>query len=444
MITQFKNKKIGIWGLGVIGRAAIKLFRSQDAQVTVCDARNLHAEEHDLLAQYNVNFVEQKNIDTFLQEHDYILPSPGIDTRSYSNYHYKFITELDVFAALCKKPIITITGSIGKTTVTSLLWQSLNQQHIPTLVGGNIGIASFNLLAEQEKADYIVLEASSFQLEYVSSFAPYLAIWTNFYPNHLDRHATSDGYFKAKYNSIIHAQHALVPLDIAHKLPEIKSTISFFSFVQPTQKQLETYKNHCLFFIQDKKILVYARDKQQSLVDLHSLPDISFADNWLVVCAALYLLNALPKQFGNNYQLPEHRVEKVATINNIAFYNDSKATIPEATVAAVSQFSGKPIRLFLGGLSKGVDRSILIKQLKNKVYFIYCFGKEAELLFSFCKQEQIPAYAAATLDDAFAHCIKQAKAGDIVLLSPSGSSYDLFKNYEERGRYFKKLVQSLR
>jgi UDP-N-acetylmuramoylalanine--D-glutamate ligase len=446
MITSFKNKKIGIWGLGVVGRAAVQLLSSQSAHVTVCDKRLLQPQERDFLTSCHANFIEQNNLDNFLHEQDYILPSPGIDTRAYQQYQNKCITELHIFAILCTKPIITVTGSIGKTTVTSLLGQTLNQQKISTLIGGNIGIASFGLLSQQEHANYIVLEVSSFQLEQVRHFAPQLAIWTNFYPNHLDRHTTADEYFKAKYNSIMHqtsAQQALVPLALADKLPPSQSTLSFFSPTNPTQQQFEYYSNHQLFFIQDKKIVVHAAGQQHILVNLEELPLLSFTDNWLIVCAALYLLNALPNHFDNKYQLPEHRLEKVATIQEVTFYNDSKATIPEATLAAVTQFSEKPAHLFLGGLSKGVDRSLLIKQLKDKVHFIYCFGKEAELLLSFCEQEQIPACATDTLDEAFNLCIQQTTAGDIVLFSPSGSSYDLFANYEERGNYFKKLVTSL-
>lgn len=448
MITPFKNKKVGIWGLGVVGRAAVQLLSSQNAHVTVCDKRLLQSEERDFLISCHANFIEeQSNLNSFLHEQDYILPSPGVDTRAYQQYQHKFIAELDIFAILCTKPIITVTGSIGKTTVTSLLGQTLNQQNISTLIGGNIGIASFNLLNHQEHAHYIVLEVSSFQLERVKYFAPQLAIWTNFYPNHLDRHSTADEYFKAKCNNIAHqksTQQALVPLAIADKLPPTCSVLSFFSSIKPTQQQFEQYENHTLFFIQDKKIVVHVTREEYILAHLDELPSLSFASNWLVVCAALYLLDALPKKFENKYQLPEHRIEKITTSNNIAFYNDSKATIPEATLAAVIQFAGKPIHLFLGGLSKGVDRSLLIKQLKNNVHFIYCFGKEAELLLSFCEQEQIPACATTTLDEAFNRCIQQLTAGDVVLFSPSGSSYDLFNNYEERGTYFKKLVDNLR
>lgn len=446
MITSFKNKKIGIWGLGVVGRAAVQLLSSQHAQITVCDKRILHPQEYDWLTHHNATFVEQKNLDNFFQEHDYILPSPGIDIRAHQNYQHKFITELDIFASLCTRPIISVTGSIGKTTVTSLLGQSLNHQHMPTLIGGNIGTASFDLLSQQEHAHSIVLEASSFQLEHVRFFAPHLAIWTNFYPNHLDRHTTAEEYFNAKCNSMMYqtsAQQTLVPLDLADKLPVTNGIRSFFSATCPTQEQSERYNNHQLFFIQDKKIVVQTGKKHRILTHLNELPEISFAHNWLVVCAALYLLDALPKRFENNYQLPEHRMEKIAVVQGITFYNDSKATIPEATLTAVAQFTGKPVHLFLGGLSKGVDRSMLIKQLKNNVNFIYCFGKEAELLLSFCQQEEIPACATATLDESFNRCIKQAAAGDIVLFSPSGSSYDLFTNYEERGNYFKTLVFSL-
>lgn len=446
MHITLNNKKIGIWGLGVMGTAAVKFLSAQGAQLMVCDAKDLTSQEQLFLAKHHAHYINQKNITDFFEINDFILPSPGIDIRSYHDYQHKFITELDLFAAFCTKPIVAITGSIGKTTITSLLGQILNQQSFQTLVGGNIGIASFDLLTDQKKADCVMVEISSFQLEYVQQFAPNLAIWTNFYPNHLDRHGTKEDYLKAKYNIIAHqraGQQALIPLEIAHMLPPVASTLSFFSTTLPTAQQQQLYHDHTMLWIEDKKIIARTATQKHTLYHLEDLPSVSFSHNWLVICSTLFLLNKLPTQFHPTYHLPEHRIEKIGTINNITFYNDSKGTVPEATMAAVAQFPHDSIHLFLGGLSKGIDRSLLIKQLKNKVCFIHCFGKEADTLYAFCKQEKIPAHASTTLNDAFAQCIKQIKPGDIVLLSPSGSSYDLFNNYEERGRYFKQLVQSL-
>jgi UDP-N-acetylmuramoylalanine--D-glutamate ligase len=144
----------------------------------------------------------------------------------------------------------------------------------------------------------------------------------------------------------------------------------------------------------------------------------------------------------NQQDLPLHRLEKVATIKGVDFYNDSKSTISASTLAAVTkiQHAHRPIILFLGGLSKGVDRSELVRNLAGKVNFIYCFGTEAAQLKGFCEMYNIPASAWEKLDDAFEALTLQMKPHDQVLFSPAGTSFDLFANYQERGDYFKKLV----
>ena len=139
-------------------------------------------------------------------------------------------------------------------------------------------------------------------------------------------------------------------------------------------------------------------------------------------------------------QLPAHRLEKIGTINNVIFYNDSKATTTASTWAAVQKLKNKPIHLFLGGLSKGVDRAPFIIQLKDAVKYIYCFGKEASELYKMCKNNDIPAMHFATLNDALDTCVTQIEPHDCVLLSPAGSSYDLYENYEHRGNHFKELI----
>ncbi len=138
--------------------------------------------------------------------------------------------------------------------------------------------------------------------------------------------------------------------------------------------------------------------------------------------------------------VPQHRFERIGTYQGITFYNDSKATISESTLESLARCSSKPVILFLGGISKGVDRSSLIKQLPKTIKSVICFGKEADTLHKLCIAQNLKSSSHPTLESAWTSCTSQASNGDIVLFSPAGASYDLFKNYEERGTVFKKLV----
>ena len=172
---------------------------------------------------------------------------------------------------------------------------------------------------------------------------------------------------------------------------------------------------------------------------------LSFVDNILLlatICDILKIDNQALQTIASTVQLPSHRIEKVTSINNIDFYNDSKATTTASTLAAVKKLHHRPLHLFLGGLSKGVDRTSFIAELKDYVKHIYCFGKEATILHNMCNTYNIPSASFTTLTQAMEFCTQKLQANDCILLSPAGSSYDLYENYEQRGNHFKELVIS--
>jgi UDP-N-acetylmuramoylalanine--D-glutamate ligase len=414
---DFTGKRIGIWGYGITGRSTVEFARKRGACVSVMD-KNPLADEADYFAAHGISFVPQDRMEKFFATNDLIIPSAGIDLRPYyEKYKNKWLFELDIFAQEFKKPYIAITGSVGKTSITSLLSQLLKLYGKKIATGGNIGIASLDLLSLQDEVDLGLLEVSSFQLEYTTQFAPELAVITNIIENHLDRHGTMKEYTQAKFNLIAHAHQALMPQEL-------------MQFALPHQT---------------KKITPVAPDAYEEL--LSQLPPITFDQNWCVIIAILDKLGlslaALPAH-AQHLIMPEHRIEYVATIRDVQFYNDSKSTAPTATLAAVQRFCDKPIHLLLGGLSKGIDREPLIQQLNKKVKTVYCFGKEAKTLQALCAKHQVPALAFPSLEQAVAASSSAAQPGDIILLSPAGSSYDLFENFEHRGRVFKGLVKSLR
>ncbi|BDC34509.1 UDP-N-acetylmuramoylalanine--D-glutamate ligase [Candidatus Dependentiae bacterium Noda2021] len=444
-----KLSTIGIWGLGIVGKSAVRFFSKKKNSIVVYDQKQLSLSDLEFLSLHNARF-HTGTVEEFLAGCDAVLPSPGIDLRPYAAFNKIFINELDIFASEYHKAIIAITGSVGKTTVTHLLSHLLVQSGARVITGGNIGTGMLDLLdhPDASSSDYCVLELSSFQLELCKTFAPHLALWTNFFPNHLDRHGTLHQYFLAKCNILRHqtsTDHALVPLALAQELCAQYGTRSFnyFSATVPTQQEIaQLTKQDTVFYLDNNAIMKLHNDCVMDIGNTTHFSSLTFAANWLTLYAACHILG-ITTSFDRitTITLPSHRLEKTATVHGVDFYDDSKATIPESTIAAIQQLSRKPIVLFLGGISKGVDRSTLIKHMPLSVKHVICFGREAEQLFAWCKEYGFSASVHSSLEEGFTTCLQYVAPGDQVLFSPAGASYDLFNNYQERGTQFKKLVQ---
>ena len=445
-LNYLKTKKIGIWGFGIVGKSALKYFSEHGIQTSVMDANELSPQENALINLCKATYLKQEDPNKFFNDHELVLASPGIDLNPFKHYKEKIITELDIFNDNRKNTCIAITGTVGKTTITSILSKILSETH-PVITGGNIGTGMLDLVSQQKKDALIVLEVSSFQLEYSTRFAPDLAIITNIYPNHLDRHVNFEKYFEAKYTLIKNQQgnqRALVALDLAHHIikkyknnkKNIKN-VSFFSLKKPTNVR-KIIQNNNFFWIDNEYIIHCDHGIENKLVKIpeHTLIPI----NLVIIIAALRLLNLSLTVKPELLLPPEHRMEKIVHSNNIIFYNDSKATIMESTLAALDNINNSNVILFLGGLSKGVNRQPYIEKLKNKVKYILCFGKEAAQLHQWAQEEKITAYCFVNLEKSIKYMATIIQPHDIVLFSPGGSSYDLFKNYEERGNKFKELI----
>ena len=452
---NFNKKNIGIWGYGIVGKAAAQYLAQAGAVIEIVDSRQLTEEEIAHITLLKAAWSGKQDraaIEAFIARNDYIIVSPGIDKRDYAQFSDKFIAEFDLFKQSYSKPIVAITGSVGKTTVTHLLSHIIRSYSPRWWTGGNIGNSVLDALTIQDETDGAIIEASSFQLDQCNTFAPDLAIITNIYPNHLDRHSTLHNYIQAKakiFSFQNEEQIALIPLTLKTEinLQHIRSSVHFFSVSKPNQEQFEQLPSaSILFFIENNRIKAYNNGNYITLVELDNLPTISFIENWLIICAVLFI-SQLPvdnlKEIIMNISLPEHRLEHVATINGIDFYNDSKGTTTAATRAAVEKLKKRPIILILGGLGKGVDRTDFIQELKPLVKAIVCFGKERDELAHACQLHNIPHESTVYLEEALNASLTRANTGDQIVFSPAGSSYDQFKNYEERGIYFKECVQKL-
>lgn len=452
---EFQQKNIGIWGFGIVGKAAAEYLHTKCKQINILDKKELSQADYALAHELGAScFIEHgvQDIQSFITRNDYIIASPGIDTRPYANHADKFIAELDLFHAHYHKPIIAITGSVGKTTITHLIGHILRSYDSAWWVGGNIGLCMLEILDTQHITHGAILEISSFQLEPCKTFAPDIAIITNIHPNHLDRHGSLQAYLDAKLRIVAEqtaSQVAILPLSLRTNIEQINvaSTIHYFSPHEISSADLANIpSSSIIFYISGTYIKAYNNGNHLTLLDISNLPNQTFFENWLIICAVLFIIQ-LPidnlQEICAHVHMPEHRLEHVATINGIDFYNDSKGTTTIATLAAVERLKARPIILILGGLSKGVDRSELVAQLQGKVKAIICCGSEREQLARACTHYSIEHQITETIEQAVNAAMIIADNADQIVLSPAGSSFDQFKNYEERGTYFKQCVDRL-
>lgn len=418
---NFSGLRVGVWGTGVVGTGALRFFKKNGANVSVYDNKKFSEETRLLCENYGIKMYDSDELEIFLATCEYILPSAGINLKPYHHVSDKFLNEADIFFEQYHNPIIAITGTIGKTTVTHLIHDMLEYYGYKIQVGGNIGVCLFDLLEDQNYFDYAVVELSSFQLEHSKKFAPSVALWTNFFANHLDRHGTMQEYFIAKFGILKNQSshdHALVHESVKEYLQEqrVKSSIHYFDSVVPhkLQELISEYKTHS-----DHYIMLYELAQILNL-DLSRL-----------------------RRFFDSLKTPEHRVQLIGNFNGVSFYDDSKSTVIQATQGALDRFKDKPVILFFGGVSKGVSRKHFFDNLPINIKHICMFGKEAAELKSLCDQTSVPCTEHETLEGAFRHCTSIIKAGDVVLFSPGGASFDLFKDYKQRGQKFQQLVKAL-
>ena len=334
---------IGVWGYGIVGKAAVKYLQTTSYTVAICDKRQPTDQEIEYLKKQKIQWYLQENLSSFLQKCDFIIPSPGIDLRQYQEYAHKWLSELDLFARTWKKPIIGVTGTVGKTTITHLLDLIFKKANIPVATGGNIGTGMLSLIDQQKYANYALLELSSWQLEYNKNCAPHIALWTNFSANHLDRHDTLENYFNAKYTITAHQteqDYTIAPLELMEQLyaRSPRSRCIFFCVNMPPQNKITILRQQDTILYYDENCLhslsLCDTMRSKKLWSTSSLPDYSFTHNWVAIMATLYVLN-LPFELIHTIDLSTsqqpHRLEKVTVHNGITFYNDSKSTTIAST-----------------------------------------------------------------------------------------------------------------
>ena len=448
-MMELKGKKVLVVGLGKSGLAAALFLRHQGAQVTVSDIRSAESLAKEIPALLEEGIMVEAGghgLLTFRRQ-DLIVVSPGVplDTPELvqaKNFGRPVIGELELAARFLKGKILAITGSNGKTTTTVLAGEILKEAGFPTLVAGNIGLPVVGLIEESTDATWAVLEVSSFQLESTEEFHPAIAVILNITPDHLDRHGTFENYALAK-ERIFAAQDATDSVVLnadnpraAEAAARSRAPVYWFSIEHPVKQGAWAQEGN----------VVYRSAPEAAIETILPLIKIPLkgehnVENVLAAVCAARLAGAPAAAIARaiaNFQAVEHRLEYVATINGVEFYNDSKATNVDATAKAVAAFRGG-IHLILGGKDKGSDYTTLSQLLRERVRAVYTIGSAAAKIESHLRGV-VPIQSCETLAKAVSAAGAAARPGDVVLLAPACSSFDQFENYEQRGHVFKQLV----
>ena len=411
----FKNKKVTIVGLARSGLACADLLSDLGAQVSVSDSQDsesLRLNAAKLKAK-NIKIELGKHTQEFIKEKDFIVVSPGVDNKSLAikwaqNLKIPIISEIEVGWILCPATIIAVTGTNGKTTVTTLIAKMLVESGKVAFACGNIGNPFCGELQKIEAGDFVSLEVSSFQLERIQKFKPKIAVILNFSLNHLDRYKNSEEYLEAKKRIFLNQDSSdYLVLNYQDSVlnnlaKETKAQVAYFSEkkgLNPNQAAVKTVGS------------ILKIDKESALKVLREFKGI------------------------------EHRLEQVAQINNIKFINDSKATTVDSAIWALKNIP-EPIVLIAGGRDKGNDYSLILELARKKIRKLILIGEAKEKIRN-AFRNLLSISEAANLNEAVGLAFGSAQAGDCVLLSPMCSSFDMFSNYEERGTIFKKAVHDL-
>lgn len=411
----FKNKKVTVVGLGRSGLAAASLLYDLGAQVSVTDSQD------NELTRLNAEQLESRKIKCelgshsrgFIRSRDLVVVSPGVEDTSPAFVWAEesgtpVIGEIELAWILCSGTVIAVTGSNGKTTVTTLIGRMLEKAGKRVWVCGNIGRPFSGEVARIQAGDFVALEVSSFQLERIISLKPKISVILNFNANHLDRYSDIDEYFQAKKRIFMN---------------QTEGDYLVLNYEDPYLKELSVTSG--------VKTVYFSGDRD-------------FNPNQAAVLAVGVILGidrSLTESVFKEFKGLTHRMEYVKEFNSRKFINDSKSTTVDSAIWALRSIPDD-IVLIAGGKDKGVDYSRILELARQKLKGVVLLG-EARSRIAAVFEGVLPVEEASTLEEAVQKAYRRSRPGEAVLFSPMCSSFDMFKNYEERGERFKQAVVEL-
>ena len=446
---ELNDKRVLVVGLGKSGVASALFLKAHRARVTVSDTKSGDElrKEIPLLLDHGITVETGGHGERTFREQDLIVVSPGVPVDAPLLQQARamgaaVIGEIELAAQFLPGPLVAITGSNGKTTTTTLTGEILAAGGLPVLVGGNIGTPAISLADRAKPETRIVLEVSSFQLETIQTFRPKVAVVLNVTPDHLDRHRTLEAYVNAKARIFENQQDG----DFAVLNEDDPTCVAMAA---RTNAQVFWFSRHKEVkqgaWVRDGNILFRDARQQREIMLVSEIPlkGAHNLENVLAAVCAGALMGCAPekiRQAVRDFKAVEHRLEFVATIRGVDYYNDSKATNVDATIKALESFPAN-IHLILGGKDKGSEYTVLNDLLRQRVKRVYTIGAAAAKIESQIKDVEV--VHAETLENALRKANAAAQPGDVVLLAPACASFDQFKSYEHRGQVFKEVVKGL-
>ena len=438
---MIENKKILILGMARSGYEVAKLLGKANNTIIITDQKDQNQEQIDELKALGITFIKSSEPENLLDEtFDLLIKNPAVFpfhpcVKKAHDLNIDVVNEMEVAYHYLNSPIkiIGVTGSNGKTTTVSLIYEVLKEANMPVKLGGNIGTPLSKIVLDLQANDILLLEISDHQLIDMYDFKTDISILTNLCPTHLDYHGSYEAYKKTKKK--IFAHHTKDNIAILNKAnydsleltKDIKSTKIYFN-------SEENYYTEEAIYIDKEKVI---NTSDIILKGTHNYENILAT---YLVAKILNIdfkyVNAVLKRFKG----VEHRIEFVRELNGITYYNDSKSTNPTATITALKSFSNN-IRLILGGMERHQDFHDLTPYL-GKVKKIYAIGETRNRIIDYAKEVNVNCEEFLTLKEAMSKIKEEAINGDIVLLSPASASWDQYLKFEDRGNEFKDIVNN--
>lgn len=452
-----KNKRVAVLGIGVSNTPLIKYLVNIGVYITAFDKceREKFGQEILELEHMGVEFsLGEKYLDE-LNGFDVIFRTPGMrfdipELLEEKERGALITSEMEVFIDLCPAEVFAVTGSDGKTTTSTLIYKMLSEQGYTCWLGGNIGTPLLSKIDEVKESDKVVLELSSFQLHTFGK-SPEVAIITNMSPNHLDVHKSMEEYVEAKKNIYKYQSNSgklIVNYDneiTRGFAQEAKGNVVFFSRVNSLQRGAVLEEGKLIYKDSARRIEIFN-------INEIIIPGVHNIENYLAAIAAVidYVKPEVIRKVATTFKGVEHRIELVREINGIKFYNDSIASSPTRTIAGLNSF-GQKVILITGGYDKKIPYDEMGPVIVDKVKYLILFGQTASKIekaleneiYKTDKGREIPVYKCDTLEETVKKAFSISVDGDIIILSPASASFDMFKNFEERGNKFKDIVMKL-
>lgn len=441
--SRIKGKRVLILGFGKEGRSTYFWLRDffPTLEILIADKNTSINKENSLSEDSQLHFMLGDDYLLALKNADFVIKSPGISLKNESNINAEISSQTDLFLYCLGSQTIGVTGTKGKSTTSSLIFHLLKSQHPNTLLVGNIGIPAFDAFNQVDKNTLIVYEMSSHQLEYINS-SPHIAILLNLFQEHLDHYNSYLDYQKAKFNIALHQNKN--DFFIYNQADELINNLLKSSIQTIGHKQGFSLNSGDAFIDVNEFCIL----QNKYLVNFNSL-NLKGNHNYMNAAVALLACNNLG--FSIEKLIPslvkfmplEHRMEFVGTFNGIEFYNDSISTIPEACIQAIESIKNVET-LILGGYDRGIDYDGLIEYLNSKsIKNIILVGQVGQRIKKGLKHSIFSTQIceANTMEEIVQIAFNKTPKGCVCLLSPAASSYDQYKNFEERGSVYKQKVR---